>query len=214
MGYLKEIKDEWPTVREAPWSFATMVIGGLVAGFVAGAGLLHLVNSGSIEASDKAIKAAEKTIESLNTMIRSRDDDLKSLKDKLQDLENDSASSTAPAVEKQVGDGPASVPPELSLAADQLAKMEVILKANPSLVEIRKGGKTPKILANQIQSSFNISNWKVQLIETADTQDWLILTAQGRAAGGTIAEALDAARVRFRSYESSDGTISFHLSTN
>jgi hypothetical protein len=116
-------------------------------------------------------------------------------------------SQTAPIAEKakKTGSG---------LSPEQISTLELELKAYPSVVKVLKGRKTPKLFAQQIQGAFNMGGWKLEITETADTQDWFILGSLDRTSSDTITQALEGAGIDYRSFEKNNpkGSMDFHLS--
>ena len=206
MGLWETIKTEWPVLKGAPLSFLGLTVVSLGAGFAAG----------------MFFQSEQVTI--LNTKLSLRDDEIGNYRIRIDELDKRIATTIDAAARSnstpQAGDSASSTTKtilketDFKLSDQQLSSLEISLKANPSTVEIEKGGKAPKLLAEQIQGVFNISGWKVQLTEHPDTDRLFLILAPDKISARTITGAFEDSKVTFDSRESSNGGMLFFLDTN
>ena len=157
------------------------------------------------------------------TRIDARDDEIKDLKEKNAELRSKIVPQVASSVNSKPTASVATNEPnsiavsarkEPTLTVEQLSQIETALKASPSTVKIQKGGKTPKILANQIQGVFNSSGWKIDLNETIDSRNWLLVEVANIPDAKTVMSSLDDSKVGYYSSQTSDGGMTFYINTD
>ena len=213
MGIPDFIDKEWEALVKAPRSFFGLTLICLGLGFTAGLWMR----------SEQVSVANEK--------IGLRDDKIKKLQDELAGLQepvisvpppsstSDSAVSAPdkspelPAPPKKWPDGDSmETSIERGLNSEQAATLERVLKANPSFITIRRARNTPKVFADQMQGLFNASGWKVDVKESAETQDYFIVKTAQRQSSDVLMQAFDGAKIEYNALDNAEvGSMSFFL---
>ena len=184
MGIFKDIRDEWPTVSKAPWSFAGLLIGGLVVGFSAG------------------LFVRSVQIDTLESKISLRDDTINDQKAKIDQLSQAPADQQTPEVSQTIKEE-LPIKEELRFSDGQLSALGVSLRAVPNEIEIQTGQRTPRLMAKQIVGLFRTSGWRVTWTDKNDTSDVLLLTVP-KSAGPPLMEAFGEVETWFNATDMGD----------